>query len=86
MASIKNVELARSVLRDALGLGGRADRLGPDSPVLGGIPEFDSMAVVTVVALIEERLCVSIDDDDLTADVFSTVGTLADFIGERTGN
>ena len=42
------------ILRDTLNLGDRADRLTADSPLLGGLPEFDSMAVVTVVTMIED--------------------------------
>ena len=74
----------RNILRDALGLGARAEKLSAGSPLLGGIPEFDSMAVVTVVNLIEEEFGISIDDDELSADVFGTVGSLAEFISRKT--
>ncbi len=71
------------ILRDTLQLGARASNLKPESPLLGGIPEFDSMAVVTVVTMIEDQLGVSIDDDELSADVFTTVGSLADFVENK---
>lgn len=77
LARIKNI------LRDTLNLGDRADRLTADSPLLGGLPEFDSMAVVTVVTMIEDELGVTIDDDELSADVFATVGALADFVAQK---
>lgn len=73
----------KKILRDTLNLGDRAERLTADSPLLGGLPEFDSMAVVTVVTMIEDELGVTIDDDELSADVFATVGSLADFVAQK---
>lgn len=73
----------KNILRDTLNLGDRADKLKPDTPLLGGIAEFDSMAVVSVVTMIEDEFGIAIDDDDLSADVFATVGTLADFVAQK---
>jgi acyl carrier protein len=73
----------KSILRDTLSLGSRADRLTPETPLIGGIPEFDSMAVVTIVTMIEEECGVTVEDDELSADVFATVGTLAQFIDKK---
>jgi acyl carrier protein len=70
----------RNLLRSALQLGDRADQLGPDSALLGGIAEFDSMAVVTVITQIEEQFGVRIDDDEISADTFATVGSLVQFL------
>ncbi len=74
----------KRILRDTLGLGERAEKLTADSPLLGGIPEFDSMAVVSVVTMIEDELGVAIEDDELSADVFATVGSLAEFVTQKT--
>jgi acyl carrier protein len=73
----------KNILRDTLNLGDRADKLNADTPLLGGIPEFDSMAVVSVVTMIEDEFGISINDDDLSADVFATVGSLAEFVAEK---
>lgn len=73
----------KRILRDTLNLGDRVEKLTPDSPLLGGLPEFDSMAVVTVVTMIEDELGVTIDDDELSADIFATVGSLADFVARK---
>jgi acyl carrier protein len=73
----------KTILRDALNLGDRAARLTAASPLLGGIAEFDSMAVVTVVTMIEDEYGITIDDDDLSADVFATVGSLAEFVSQK---
>lgn len=64
-------------------------QLGPSYPptyfergtlLLGTIPELDSMAVVGILTAIEEEFGVQIEDDTITAEVFSTFGTLADFV------
>jgi len=73
----------REILRNTLQLGQRADQLTPESPLLGAIPEFDSMAVVTVLTMVEEEFGIEIEDDEVFADVFETVGALADFVAVR---
>ena len=77
------LERVKNILRDTLNLGDRAAKLTPDSPLLGGLPEFDSMAVVTVVTMIEDELGVTIEDDELSADVFATVGSLVEFVEQK---
>lgn len=73
----------RSILRDALDLGSRADDLTPSSPLLGGLPEFDSMAVVSVLTALEEKFGFVVHDDEVSADVFETVGTLTEFVKHK---
>ena len=67
------------VLDEVLSLGGRALSFGRDTPLLGAIPELDSMAVVTLITTLEEQLGISVDDDDIDGDTFATVGALVDF-------
>lgn len=74
----------KSLLADVLGLGASAHSLQADSPLLGAIPELDSMAVVGVIAAIEDRFGVIIDDDDISASTFETVGSLAAFVEQKT--
>lgn len=52
----------------------------PDTPLLGTIPELDSMAVVGILTAIEEEFGVTVEDDAISADVFGTFGTLVDFV------
>ena len=54
--------------------------LTPASRLLGAIPEFDSMAVVTVLTMIEDEFGLTVEDDEVSADVFETLGTLATFV------
>ena len=80
-----NLRQVRRILRDALQLGERAERLSASSPLLGSIPELDSMAVVTVLTMIEEEFGITVGDDEVSADTFATVGSLAQFVAEKTG-
>jgi acyl carrier protein len=79
------IDSIRNILRDSLQLGDRAAGLQRSSPLLGSIPEFDSMAVVTVLTMIEEEFGISISDDDISAETFATLGSLADFVASRAG-
>lgn len=80
MASAETFDEVRSLLGEALGLGERVARFDAESGLLGSVPEFDSMAVVSVLTLIEERFEVEIGDDEVEAATFETLGSLADFV------
>jgi acyl carrier protein len=75
----------RNLLRSSLQLGERADRLTEGSALLGAIPELDSMAVVTLITTMEEQYGIQVDDDEISADTFATVGTLARFLADKLG-
>ncbi len=83
MANEDILDTVRDVLGEALGLGERSDRFDANSRLLGSVPEFDSMAVVSVLTLIEERFGIEISDDDVDAETFETLGTLADFVESK---
>lgn len=69
----------KNLLVQTLQLGERADALELDSPLLGAIPELDSMAVVSILTGMEEYFGFVVGDDEISADTFSTLGTLVDF-------
>ena len=71
------------ILDDVLSLGGRAKSFTADTPLLGSIPELDSMAVVTLLTTLEERLGLSVDDDEISGDTFATVGSLSAFVADK---
>jgi acyl carrier protein len=70
-------------LDDVLSLGGRASAFTRDTHLLGAIPEFDSMAVVTLITTLEERFGIVVDDDEIDGATFGTVGSLADFVSSK---
>lgn len=74
-----------NVLDEVLSLGGRSSQFGRQTPLLGAIPELDSMAVVNLITGLEERFGISVDDDEIDGDTFATVGSLADFVSAKLG-
>jgi len=56
-----------------------AARLQEHSVLLGAIPELDSMAVVNLVLGIEEKFGFHVNDDEVDAALFETVGSLREF-------
>ena len=66
-----------SILQSTLGLPEGAIVPHSDTPVLGAIPEMDSMSVVSILITFEEQYGIVIDDDEVDADVFATVGIQA---------
>ena len=85
-ASGKIVENLVASLAQTLALSPEsAAALNRDSLLFGNLPELDSMAVATVLTALEDRFGILIDDDEISADLFETVGTLADFIAGKLG-
>jgi len=77
--SVKNDVI--EVLADTLSL--PEGDLDESSAILGAIPEFDSMAVVSVLTALEERYGFMVDDDEIDASIFETVGSLAEFVNSK---
>ncbi|TQK05251.1 MULTISPECIES: acyl carrier protein [Oxalobacteraceae] len=75
----------KTILIDVLGLGEAGSRLDADSPLLGSLPELDSMAVVSLIAALEEQFDIAIDDDEISASTFETLGSLAAFVAHKRG-
>ena len=82
---MSDLESIKRILGATLQLGERADAMDSATPLLGSIAEFDSMAVVTVLTAIEEQYGIEIEDDEISADVFETVGSLVNFIAAKNG-
>jgi acyl carrier protein len=74
----------REILRDVLSLGRRADRLDTHSALLGAVPELDSMAVVSVIAALEDRFGFTVDDDEISGATFASLGSLVEFVSSKT--
>ena len=70
----------KNIIVNVLQLQGGVASLEDNAPLLGAIPEFDSMAVISVIAALEEQFDFDVDDDEIDADIFETVGTLVTFV------
>ena len=68
------------ILDEILSLNGRALAFTNDTPLLGAIPELDSMAVVSLITALEERLGHAVADDEIDGATFATVGSLVEFV------
>ena len=70
------------VLDEVLGLQGRGAAFTSGTHLLGAVPELDSMAVVSILTALEERMGIVVDDGDIDGSTFETVGSLVSFVTE----
>ncbi|WP_439115346.1 acyl carrier protein [Hydrogenophaga sp.] len=68
------------VLDEALSLQGRAQAFRRETPLLGALPELDSMAVLALITGLENHFGVAFSDDDMNGTVFATVGSVSDLV------
>lgn len=74
-----------ALLDVALSLRGRSASFDRHTVLLGALPELDSMAVLSVITLMEERFGINIADDAIDSAAFASVGTLADWLAAQLG-
>jgi acyl carrier protein len=74
----------KRLLIDVLCLSGAEAEMDADTPLLGSLPELDSMAVVNVIGALEEQFGITVDDDEISARTFATLGSLSAFVAEKT--
>ncbi len=73
------------IVRDVLVLGDRANDFNASTQLIGAIPEFDSMSVVGIITAIEEEYGCVFEDDEISADVFETIGSLISLVESKLG-
>ena len=74
-----------SILDEVLSLKGRSSGFSSGTPLLGAMPELDSMAVVALLTTLEDRFGFSVGDDEIEGATFATVGSLVDFVEQKLG-
>jgi acyl carrier protein len=77
------IDEVKKVLGRTLQLGDKVNRFDATTPLFGSVPEFDSMAVVTVVTALEEQFGITFEDEEITAELFETVGSLSRFVEQK---
>lgn len=77
------IDDVKMVVCGALQLHHRAATMDASSPLMGAIPELDSMVVVAVIAGLEERFGINVADDEISAATFATLGTLTEFVEQK---
>ncbi|TVO73587.1 acyl carrier protein [Sedimenticola selenatireducens] len=83
---MSNLSDTIEIIAEVLQLGERATRFDADTPLLGSVPEFDSMAVVSVITAIEDNYGFIVEDDEVSAELFETVGSLHEFIVQKSAD
>ena len=71
------------LLDEVLSLDGRSSAFTRETPLLGAIPELDSMAVVSLITGLENHFGLVVDDDDIDGSTFATVGSLVDYVNSK---
>ncbi|WP_343029829.1 acyl carrier protein [Dechloromonas hortensis] len=72
-----------SLLDEILNLNGRSAEFSLNTPLLGAIPELDSMAVVALITSFEDRFGFTVDDDEIEGSTFATLGSLIAFVDAK---
>jgi acyl carrier protein len=78
------IDDVKLLLADVLGLPDGGAALQADSALLGSLPELDSMAVVGLIGALEEQFGITVDDDEISAATFESLGSLAAFVERKT--
>jgi acyl carrier protein len=78
------VDEVKSVLVETLVIEDRADALDASTPLLGSLPELDSMAVIELVMALQERFAIVVEDEDVSAEVFETLASLTAFVDSKS--
>ena len=81
----RTLEIVKAVIVKTLGIEDRAATLNASTPLFGSMPELDSFAVVELLASLEKRFGFEIDGSEFSGDIFESIGTLAQFVEEKTG-
>jgi len=77
------LEEVRQIVGNVLHIGSRIDAYDRDTQLLGSVPEFDSMAVVSVIMALEENFGIAVNDDEIQAEIFENLGNLQDFVSQK---
>lgn len=71
------------ILDESMVLDGRSAKFVDATPLLGSLPELDSMAVVTIIGMLEDRLGITVADDEIDGKTFATLGSLVAFVSQK---
>jgi len=77
------IEAVKAIVVETLGIEERADTLDAGTTLLGALPELDSMAVLELVVALERHFGIVVEDDDVSAETFESLGSLAAFVDGR---
>jgi acyl carrier protein len=73
----------KDVVIKTLAIEHRADALHAETP-LTSIPELDSLAILELVVELERHFAITVEDEDVTAEVFDSIGSLAAYVDAKS--
>ena len=73
----------KAVVGSALQIRDRVRGMDAGAPLLGAVPELDSIAVVNLITALEEHFGITVADDEIDASAFETLGNLTQFIERK---
>lgn len=73
-----------ALLDEVLELDGRGASMDAQTPLLGALPEFDSLAVLNLISGMQHRFGIEIHDEEIDPDIFETVGSLLCFVQSKS--
>lgn len=82
MGTMNHLTDVLRVLDDALQLQGRSASFTLETPLMGALPELDSMAVLAVITGLEAHFGIAFRDDQLSGASFASVGSLCHLVAE----
>ena len=74
------------IIDQELNLQGKALSFTAETKLASALPQLDSMAIVNVVAALEEKLGFEFPEDQLDGSIFETVGTLVSCLNRLLPN
>jgi acyl carrier protein len=78
-----DIDAVKAVVVETLGVEDRADAIDASTPLFGALPELDSMAVLELVLELEQRFGITIEGEDISAEVFETLASLAELVDSK---
>jgi acyl carrier protein len=73
----------KMVVGTALQIRARVGEMDAATPLLGAVPELDSIAVVNLITALEEHFGITVADDEIGASAFETLGSLTNFVERK---
>jgi acyl carrier protein len=77
------IDDVKRVVGVTLNVAARVERMDESAPLLGAVPELDSIAVVSLITAVEEHFGITVADDEIGASTFETLGSLARFVEQK---
>ena len=84
--NIPTIDDIRLIIGEVIGNVEVVKSLDEDSPLLGAVPEFDSVAVFNLLLTFEEKYDVIVEDDEVDIEIFESVGAFHKFAKNKIHN